>query len=189
MQLSTNFYLREFTKYPRIEIPPIKIFLLEALCQGILQPIRDFLRCPIKVTNGIRFDGDYERLIKAGYHPSETSDHGFQDCVSLTSHKKIARFGKEYAYSVGAADIVPACGAEVAFARMREFFEPITCELKLPAQNIEVGQMILEHGKSYWLHVSNPATVIYDGLFVQRYLKKTPFLISLDNGKTYQPVA
>ena len=188
MQLSKNFSLKEFTKLPEPSITPIQMFLLKSLCENILQPIRDFLGCKIKVTNGLRMGRDRDRLSAAGYNVSETSDHDFGDTVPLNRTDKIARFGGFYSYSVGAGDIIPACGAEAAFWKMRPYFNPLTGELDLPAQNMKVGQLILEHGKTYWIHASNPATLVYSEAFAQKFLKKSPFLISLDNGRTYQSV-
>lgn len=188
MQLSENFYLKEFTKLPQALITPVQMFLLKSLCEDVLQPIRNFLGCRIKVTNGLRTATDRERLKAAGYNVSETSDHDFGETVALSRTSKIARFGGFYSYSVGAGDIIPACGAEAAYWKLRPYFDPVTGELNLPAQNINVGQLILEHGKTYWIHASNPATLVYTNVFAQKFLKKSPFLISLDNGRTYQSV-
>ena len=188
MELSKNFYLREFTKLPDSSITPIQRFLVKSLCEDVLQPIRDFLGCKCKVTSGIRTDKDRARLKAAGYGVSETSDHDYGDTVSLTRRSKITRFGAYYSYSVGAADLMPVCGAESAFWKLRQYFNPVTGEINLPAQVVKVGQLILEKGNIYWLHISNPASLVYSEAFVQKFLKKSPFLISLDNGRTYQSV-
>lgn len=188
MQLSKNFWLKEFTKLPEPSITPIQIYLLKSLCEDVLQPIRNFLGCRIKVTSGLRTAKDRARLKAAGYNVSETSDHDFGETVPLSRTSKIARFGGFYSYSVGAGDIMPVCGAEAAFWKLRQYFNPLTGELNLPEQIIKVGQLILEHGRGYWIHTSNPATLIYSEVFAQKFLKKSPFLISLDNGRTYQSV-
>lgn len=188
MKLSDHFSLGEFTREAENRFSPTQIFLLQSICQNILEPMRAFLSCPIKVVSGVRTRGDYDRLIKQGYHPSETSDHFFGETVPLSRATKIQRFGPTYSYSVGAADIMPACSAEEAFSRMRQYFRPATGIVELPNMNVKIGQLILERSKTYWLHVSNPATLVYSEIFADRYLKKAPFLMSLDNGKSYQPV-
>jgi len=188
MQLSENFYLKELTKLPRTAIPPTQLYLLKALCEDVLQPVRDFLGCKIKITSGLRTTEDHRRLIAAGYSPSETSDHFFGAMVRLTSHRKIARFGGEYPFSVGAADIIPACGAEAAYWKMRPYFDAETGELNLPAGVVKIGQFLLEKSRTYWVHVSNPATLVYSKDFAKKYLKKTPFMLSLDNGRSYQSI-
>jgi len=188
MQLSKNFSLKEFTKLPEQQLTPVQRFMLKSICEDVLQPIRDFLGCKIKVTSGLRTGRDRDRLRAAGYNVSETSDHDYGDTVPLNRTDKIARFGGYYSYSVGAADIMPACGAEAAFWKMRQYFNPVTGELNLPEQRVKVSQLILEHGRTYWIHVSNPTTLIYSEAFAQKFLKKNPFLISLDNGASYQSV-
>lgn len=189
MQLSKNFHLKEFTKLHESQLTPIQRYLLKSLCEEVLQPIRNFLSCRIKVTSGLRMIEDVKRLKAAGYNPSETSDHFFGESVPLSRTIKIARFGSFYSYSVGAGDIIPACGAEIAFWKLRPYFNPVTGEVNLPEQIIKIGQLILEKGNTYWMHVSNPTTLVYSETFASKYLKKTPFLISLDNGRSYQPVA
>ncbi len=188
MRLSKNFYLSEFTKLSDSQVTPVQKFLLKALCNDILEPLRAFFSCPINVTSGMRTRDDYNRLKARGYHPSETSDHFFGEAVPLTRKSKIQKFGNFYSYSVGAADIVPACGADVAFDRLKDYISPIAGWVSFPQVNLRVGQLILEHGKSYWLHVSNPATLVYSRQFAKEYLKRIHFLKSLDNGKTYQPI-
>lgn len=188
MRLSENFYLREFTKLSELDITAIQKYLLKTLCKDVLQPIRNFLGCSIRVTSGLRTLEDMQRLKMAGYNPSDTSDHYFGATVPLLRARKIARFGGFYSYSVGAADIIPECGAEVAFGKLKRYFNPITGEILLPNQIVKVGQLILEYGNTYWMHASNPALLVYSKKFSQKFLKKSPFLISLDNGKTYQPV-
>ena len=188
MDLSTNFQFKEFTSVPLNEIPQIQVFMLKNLTINLLEPIRDFLRCSIEITCGIRTMEDVKRLIAKGYHPSESSDHYFGSAFPLNNPKKIQIYGKEYAYSVGAADVVPACGAKIAFEKLRPYFKSNTNEIWLPSKMLKVGQLILEKGNDYWLHISNPATILYEKSFVERYLKRRPFLISLDNGESYQPV-
>ncbi|NJR75363.1 MAG: hypothetical protein HC773_20435 [Scytonema sp. CRU_2_7] len=53
----------------------------------------------MRVTSGVRNLVDFERLIEAGYNPSETSDHNFGLGVRLRRHStKISVFGATYTF-------------------------------------------------------------------------------------------
>lgn len=189
MKISQNFNLYEFMNKKR-EITPIQVFMLQNLCIKILEPIRTFLNCPIKITSGIRFPGDINRLRKEGYNPSETSDHLYGNVVKLKSLNKKAKYGDYYSFSVGAADIIPAIGALSAWNILKKYFNIYSNEVNLPINNnrtinIRIGQIILEKRNSYWLHVANPSNLIYSLKFIQNFIKRKPFLISEDNGKNY----
>jgi hypothetical protein len=139
------------------------------------------------VTSGIRSSSDRERLIKQDYHPSETSDHDYGQMVKLTNKDRIAKYGEYYSYSVGAADVIPSCGAKELFTLCKPYFNRIENTIDLPEGKISLGQCILEKGKeTYWIHVSNPPKLFFNSPILQT-LKKTCFLISEDNGITYQP--
>lgn len=189
MELSKNFDLGTDFKSHKNQLNPIELFLLKSLCVDILQPIREFLACPCKITNGVRTLSDYDRLLDAGYYPSETSDHFLGLSVPLRSSKKIAKFGHFYHYATGAADVVPTIGAREAWDRMRPYFNPTFSTIELPTGTIKIGQFIFEVGTRFdWLHISNPATLVNSEKFSQKFLSKTPFLVSNNNGKSYQNV-
>lgn len=188
MKLSTHFQLKEFTTLPDKQISQIQLFMLLNLCKNILEPIRDFLGCGIKVTSGMRSRDDFDRLLQQGNHPSETSDHFFGVPVPIVNPVKIAKFGEEYGYSVGAADVVPACGGKIAFEKIRPYFKTDTSEILLPGRPIKIGQFILEKKNAYWLHISNPSTLIFSPYFVGKFLQRKPFMVSLNNGVSYQAI-
>lgn len=190
MKITTNFQLKEFTDRSAELLTPIQLFMLRNLC-STLECIRTFLSAhyktdiSIKVTGGIRLPSDINRLRKAGYNPSETSDHLFGNIVKLRSKPKIKLFGKYYVYSVGAADVIPACSAEDAFNLMLPYFNRQTGEVNLPEGTIKVGQMILEKKINTWLHISNPPELIYSDQMIASFFNRKHFLKSLDNGGSY----
>lgn len=185
MRISTNFLLSEFVPDGR-EVSPIQVFMLQNLCIKILEPIRAFCKCSIKISNGMRFPSDINRLRKAGYNPSETSDHLFGNVVRVKSLPKKAKYGAYYAFSVGAADCIPSIGAKAVWEKVNPYFNKAEGTIELPTGKIKVGQFILEKRNGYWLHISNPASLIYSTKFDKRFLNRTPFLYSDDNGKTYK---
>lgn len=166
MKLSPSFSEVEF--YSGI-IPANSFKFLEQLCNKILEPIREFLNCSIKVTSGYRSIEDYSRLKKAGYHPSETSDHYAGTPIPLAS-------GKMYFDSVGAADIIPAIGAEKAFNILLAKTDREKGIINLPIGPVIFGQMIFESDSvsKHWIHISNPSPI-----------KRQHVLVSLDGGKSY----
>ena len=190
MKLSEHFQLKEFTDRPMELLTPIQLYMLRNLC-SVLECIRTFLSqeleqpVPMKVSSGIRLPSDINRLRKAGYNPSETSDHLFGNIVKLRSKVKIKMYGKYYTYSVGACDIVPLCGAEEAFNLMIPHFNRQTGEVNLPGGTIRVGQIILEKRNTFWLHISNPPELMYSDQLVAQYFNRKHFLKSLDNGGSY----
>ena len=185
-RLSEHFTVEEFGLQ---DAPRIACFLYKRLADDILEPIRAFLDCPIRVTSGWRTPDDAARLAAAGYHPSETSDHFGGSPVAVRDAAKIQIYGRWFWASTGAADLVPALpgGAEKAFnlllARARRP-HPV---LDLGALGtIQVGQMIFErndHG-SAWIHVSNPRGVIVAPELAEKcFPRRQPFLVSTANGK------
>jgi len=192
VKLSTNFHLSEITSLPVSSIPGSRLHLMLSLCKDILQPIRDFLGVPVKVTSGMRDMDEYHRLIKKGYYPSETSDHFFGVPVPIRKKYKRSKYGSLYTLSVGAVDIVPAGGASRAFKRLilnaNEEDGTITLPFSGGDKKISIGQMILEKRRSYWIHISNSPLLVYSQGFVDRYLRRTHFLESLDNGQTYRRI-
>lgn len=135
----------------------------------------------LHITSGVRTLADYYRLQGAGYNPSQTSDHfcGIAVPIPKTSHK-FNKFGETYNFSSGAADCVPSgiSAKSLSHLAMTEF----------RATRTVFGQVIYEHDpvrKKEWLHVSN-AHKNYFSSQVVSWLNKTPFLKSLDGGKSYQ---
>ena len=193
MKLSEHFQLKEFTDRPMELLTPIQLYILRNLC-SVLECIRTFLSqeleqpVPMKVSSGIRLPSDINRLRKAGYNPSETSDHLFGNIVKLRSKVKTKLYGKYYVYSVGACDFVPSCGAQEAFNLMKTYFTRQTGIISLPDRHIKVGQMILEKRDSFWIHMSNPPDLIYSDQIVASFFNRKHFLQSLNNGKSYETV-
>lgn len=197
MKLSKNFYLYEFTNTEPKNIYPIQMMMLHNLCNN-LQLMRDFI-CDrfcrdVKwtITSGIRLTSDNNRLRNAGYTPSETTDHFFGQVTKLRDKKKIKQFGQFYTFSVGAADAIPGCGAKEAFELMKPYFDRKTGIINLPNAHdgqLRIGQFILEHRNSWWLHVGNHPELIYSKEMVSTFLnRKYPFMISANNGIGYEAV-
>jgi len=193
MRLSENFWFSEFCDRDHHILSTIQMHMLSSLVHNLLEPIRAFLcesfgeDIPITVRSGVRFPSDTNRLRQAGYNPSETSDHLFGNVIKLRSQTNIRKYGKFHSFSVGAADIVPMCGAREAWQRMRPHFLK-EGYIALPSDTYAVGQIILERGNSYWLHISNPTTVVYSDHVSQTFLERPHFLLSEDNGRTYTPI-
>lgn len=194
MQLTDHFSFSEFCDRDHHILTPVQLQMVSSLCADILEPLRSYLgyRCnreiSVKVVSGIRFPSDNNRLKKQGYNPSETSDHLFGNIVKLHSAINIRKYGKYFQYAVGAVDIIPSCGAKEAWDILLPLFNKIKGSIVLPDREVFIGQFILEKRNSYWLHVSNPKTLIYDKFIVETFLKNEPFLISQDNGITYKVV-
>jgi len=185
MQLTKNFSLDEFTN--ELEIPDYRLFLVQGMA-NILQTIRNVLCCSIQITSGMRSQADFDRLRKAGYNPSETSDHNYGLPIMLdSSNPKFRTFGAIYNFSVGAADIVPDIGAENAWKQL----EPLCDREQNLIVGIRIGQFILEKGlpgATPWIHVSNHPEIAFSRELVRKFLNRPCFLTSVDGGKTYQPL-
>ena len=85
MQLTKNFNLREFTKSNTAARLGIKndptaehIHNLAALCENVLQPLREALGQPIRITSGYRSEALNEAI-----GGSKTSDHSFGRAADL----------------------------------------------------------------------------------------------------------
>ena len=78
-KLTENFSLSEFIKTDPTDY---QLQLLQLLADN-LQSVRNFLQefalpkktVSISINSGVRTQADYERLVKNGYNPSNTSDH------------------------------------------------------------------------------------------------------------------
>lgn len=191
MKITENFDSHEiFPKIPWEDVSFKARFLAEHLCKYILQPLKD--RDPntiIKITGPARDSEDVTRLISEGYHPSVTTDHFFGEPQEIPATSKniakIKKYGKIYTYSVGAVDIVPDIPQTE-----KDFLKYFKMMIRLNiAGTIDAGQIILEKGKyTYWIHVSNPATLVYDSYFASKLgLHQSKYLLSLNNDGKYKP--
>lgn len=171
-QLTPNFKLSEFC--PSLEVNDYQAQLLQYLAFQ-LQSVRDYLQqysvngkaVTIGISSGVRTMADYERLKKKGYHPSKTSDHF---CGLQLDGKP----------TLGAADIyVRNCKLnyhDIA-AKIIEWDKQGICSF---------GQIIYEKNPATgaeWIHLGNDP----DKIFTERInITRKPYLMSLDNGKTYK---
>lgn len=193
MKLSDNFWFSEFSDRDPGILTVVQLHMVKHLAENVLQPIRDYLsdaldkEVSIKVVSGVRFPSDHNRLKKQGFNPSETSDHLFGNIVKLRSATKIRKYGKYYQYSVGAADVIPSCGAKEAWDVLSPHFVRESGLIELPNRTVSIGQVILERRRSFWLHISNPSSLVYTEFVSDMFLKREPFLMSMDNGVSYKP--
>lgn len=192
--MSDHFTFDEFTPRDHHILTPVQLQMLDNLCVNILEPIRQFVKevfgekkCRFTVSSGIRFPSDQNTMRRQGHNPSETSDHLFGNIVKLHGAGKIAKYGKFFQYSVGAADIIPECGAKELWNALTLYMDPVNRCINLPNRKVVIGQFILERGNGFWLHMSNPKSLIYSEEVSSTFLKNNPFLISMDNGKSYKP--
>lgn len=192
LRLSEHFSFEEFSGRDHHYVTHIQMGMMDNLCRVILEPLRKFWGDKsITVASGLRYPSDINALRRKGYNPSETSDHLFGNVIKLRNADKVRRYGRYYAYSVGAADIVPSIGTEEAFQMIIPFLDTNNNAIKLPDVGaIRVGQFIFEkHGESAWIHVSNPVDLIYSFKVAKEITKhRKCFLQSLDGGKTYEPI-
>jgi len=194
MKLSENFWYSEFCKRDHHVLTVLQMHLLQNITQGILEPLRSFLsdyfnkETKIKIVSGVRFPSDHNRLKKQGFNPSPISDHLFGNIIKLNDAPNIQKYGKYYQFSVGAVDIIPECGAKEAWDAMKQYFNKNESSIDFPNKKIFIGQVILEKRKSFWIHISNPKKLIFQDFVSNVFLKKEPFLKSLDNGITYTSV-
>ena len=169
------------------DAPRLTCYLYKRLAEDILEPIRAFLDCPLRVTSGWRTPGDAARLAAAGYFPSETSDH-FGGCpVVVRDPEKAQRYGKWFWASTGAVDVVPACqgGAEKAFNLLLGKSNRPGAALALNGHWVVLGQLIFERNDkgAAWLHISNPRGVLLSASTSALFPVRSPFLVSTANGK------
>lgn len=171
VKLAKNFSLSEFTK---TDVTDYQLSLLKILA-GELQKVRDFLQdfksgksaVSIGINSGLRTQADYDRLKKSGYNPSATSDHfcGLQLQGNPT---------------IGAADIsVKNCSLP-----LREIASKII-DLDMDGV-VHFGQVIYETNPktgSEWIHLGNDCKLIFQESV---NISRKKYLMSLDNGKTYQ---
>jgi len=171
------------------DLPVLTRYLLLRLAEDVLQPLRNFFGCKIRVTNCLRWPSDYYVLLSRGWNPSLTSDHYAGLAVPTTTPEHKKRFGAYYTQSVGAADIVPECGVEKAWDAMRDVAGCNGAEIMAHKSRIVCGQVIYERsGTSEWLHVSNPPSVVFSNEWVNLTFHRRPWLKSVDGGNTYQEV-
>lgn len=170
-QLSENFKLSEFAKF---DLTSYQISLLKILA-GEMQIVRNRLQefksgskpVSICVTSGVRTKEDYEKLLKKRYNPSKTSDHfcGYQINGNPT---------------LGAADIIVK-NCSLTMKRIALYIK----ELVL-GYDVNFGQVIYERNPATgaeWIHLGNDPELIFKSSIT---LSRNKFLMSLDNGKTFQ---
>lgn len=193
MKVSEHFWFSEFSERDPSILTTIQMYMVKHLAQNILEAIRTYLgqafgaEVSIKIVSGVRFPSDHNRLKKQGFNPSETSDHLFGNIVKLRNPAKIRVYGKYFQFSVGAADIMPSCGAKEAWDVLAPHFVRERSCIALPNGDVKIGQIILERRRSFWLHISNPKELVYNSFVAETFLKVEPFLQSMDNGTTYKP--
>jgi len=175
VKLSANFSSSEFGS----NLNDYQLALLKILA-GNLQIVRDRLNSmdikkvktkdiTISISSGVRNKADYDRLKANGYNPSATSDHFCGWAINAPKP------------TLGAADItVGNCKIS-----LMEVFKLIVAMNK--AGETDFGQVIYEVSAkgNPWIHLSNSAKSIFIGK-VAKTVTRTPYLISLDNGKTYK---
>ncbi len=181
MKLTNNFSLYEFAPkgYDRQWTPskPYQLFLIKLLADE-LQIVSDAIKnVPIKITSGVRTKYDYNRLKKAGYYPSPTSDHY---CGTLVAGEteKCDFFEGVYPFACGAVDIV------VSKRDLKEVFD-IIVELQRTGK-VSFGQIIFEGG---WIHISNSMDNVLQSLREGGMLNYSgDILTSGNSGKSYQRI-
>jgi len=175
IKLTKNFSSSEFG----LDLNDYQLALLKILAEN-LQIVRDRLNSmdiklnknkdiSISISSGVRSKADYEWLKANGYNPSATSDHfcGW----ALNAPKP----------TLGAADItISNCKISTM-----EVFKMIVAMNKAGETNF--GQIIYEVNAkgNPWIHLSNNPKAIFTGK-VAKAILRSPYLISLDNGKTYK---
>lgn len=176
INLTDNFKLSEFCD-PK-KVTDYQVALLTLLAEE-LQLVRNMLQnyksgdkpVTIKITSGLRTKADIARLKKQGYNPSENSDHlcGFQPNGLPT---------------LGAADIVVSNCA----MSMKEIALLIKSEVE--EERLSFGQVIYEKNPktgNEWIHLGNdPVNIFTFTSNISSVIKRKPFLMSTDNGKTYK---
>jgi len=178
-QITTNFSFEEICpSVPREKLSQVQMEMVITMA-GMLQTIRNRLGVAVKINNGVRVAEDYNRLVAAGYSPSQTSDHYYGYPVTITDPLKVYKYGKLFTYSVGAVDFrAPTMPNDGVYEIVKSLID---------AQKIKVGQLIHEYGSGMdWIHISNDPRRYYSDRFVTMYLDREKFLTSSDAGKTYQ---
>lgn len=172
LKLTANFKLSEFTNH---DINDYQLSLLQNLANE-LQVVRNRLQehksgnreVSITIISGVRTMEDYKRLLLSGY-PSQSSDHfcGLQMNCKPT---------------IGAVDIrVNNCSMNMKNIAL--FIRSLVL-----GYDCSFGQVIYEKNPktgSEWIHLSNDPKLIFRPNIASS-IKRSQFLMSLDNGKTYQ---
>lgn len=187
-KITKNFSFYEFRPKGRLKswMPPTQYqrLLIINLAKN-LQIVRSSMptRTWIQITSGVRAPADYERLIKAGYKPSTTSDHNFGNAVPLkTNSAKYKKYGSTYNFSIGAADCVSRkLDVQALFA----LAVTLTLEKKC-----RFGQVIYEKNPktgAEWVHFGADPSYYFSEKIV-KFLGRAQFMQSLNGGKSYQIV-
>jgi len=196
MILSENFLLEEMTSTTWDNLSKIKQMLMMYMANQILQKIHNkLLNHTMTVTSGERSQLDFNRLVKEGLNPSITSDHNFGNLASLDAVKhadKYKMFGQNYVYGVGAVDIVftKQNKTKCTLEEVKVIFNTIV-NMDVNKE-IKIGQVILEYnpsGGKLWIHIANPAWLIYSDSFIKLTGLQKPYnkyMTSMDGGKSYK---
>jgi uncharacterized protein (TIGR02145 family) len=187
-QLTKNFKLEEFlirNGYPSIPVADLnqRTFDQIQIMANMLQVIRDEIGKPIKITSGVRMQEDYDRLLRKGDKPSETSDHYYGNIIPYAKESKAyKKYGANYALAVGAVDIV-CLGMDTI-----ELYNSI---LKMRYDGkIKTGQLLLEKDGTFWVHIANdPSPWLDDAQKKQRGSWSINGVgYSLNNGNDFEPI-
>jgi len=137
----------------------------------------------LKVSGGVRGLMDYGRLIKAGYQPSETSDHYCGTSVPLIyGSEKYNKYGETYNFAIGAADI-QSIGIPI--------WQLFSLSFKLSKEGkCDFGQIIYEHNPktdAEWVHYGGSLKNIFSNSIIS-FIGRKKYMKSLDGGRTYSVV-
>ena len=179
MNLTAKIVYEDLSHVKWADQPSFQRMLFTTMAVNILNIIADHFGVIPHVTSGQRLESDYERLIAAGYHPADTSDHFYGAVVPCRTPEHIAKYGKTYSLSVGASDIIfPGIDTFKAYEEIVELDK---------TGKICCGQIIHEYGSGKdWIHVANDPILFYSDKVVHDLLNRPKYLYSKDDGKTYE---
>ena len=172
-KITRNFDTEEFSSDALNEYQLSLLQILAENLQIVRDKLQDYKKYPkkevsISITSGVRSTSDYDRLKKAGYHPSKTSDHYFG--LQLSSKP-----------TLGAADTV----YNNCSLRHEEIARKIIEWEKLG--EVHFGQIIYERNPisgAEWIHLGNDPYLIFRP---EIKITRVKYLKSIDGGKNYIP--
>jgi hypothetical protein len=142
-----------------------QIYCWEYMKEYILNPIRRYVDVPVIATNVVRLASDYDRLVAAGYKPSQTSDHYAGLPVKLPA-------GRLFCESTFAADFTFAGDMK---GLCRDIYRQANDEILPKIDGLDcdaIGQLIYEgqapKGKPvWWIHIGLAEHVMYSIAYAQ----------------------
>lgn len=183
--VTDNFSYYEFrpkdtpkTWRPEFELQNIMIIELAEN----LQVLRNEFGMPMTINSGVRVIDDYNRLLRAGYNPSSTSDHYCANIVPIKpTNKKYTLFGSLYSYSVGAGDVKINGDYTGLFN--------LALLLNMEGKT-HFGQIILESTSSgaKWIHFGNNPSKFFSEA-ICNLINRTPYLATTNGGKSYTKIS